>query len=161
MTPDSTKPIIPGGAWPVIIVGLLVLNVAVCAVTVVSALSGVTSIEPDYYEKALAWDAHKAEFADPESLGWTVEAGANAGTLEVSIRDRDGGPVAATAVSGVYFHQARSDARTKVVFASIGGGRFIAPADLARPGLWELRLEIDTPDAKAQTIRQINVRSGG
>lgn len=161
MTTDTTKTRIPGWAWPVIIVALLGLNVTVCAITVVSALSGVTSIEPDYYEKALAWDAHKAEFADPESLGWTVDAAASAGTLDITIKDRDGAPVAATAVSGVYFHQARSDKRTKIAFTSVGHGRFIAPADLPRPGWWELRLEIITPEVKAQTVRQINVRDGG
>ena len=161
MSTPTTKTIIPGWAWPVIIVGLLGLNVAVCAITVVSALSGDTSIEPDYYKKALAWDAHKAEFPDPESLGWTVEAAADDGTLRVSITDRADGPVPATAVTGVYFHQAHSDARTKVVFTGVGDGRFIAPADLARPGLWELRLEIRAPRVKAQTVRQINIRPGG
>ncbi len=157
MTDETTKTLIPGWAWPVIIVGMLALNVAVCAITVVSALSGDTGAEPDYYEKALAWDAYKAEFAEAEQLGWSIETSAHHGMIDVSIRDRAGRPVDAVSASGVIFHQAHADRRRQLEFDRVGDGRFMVHADLARPGLWELRLEIKTADTKVGVVRQIEV----
>ena len=55
----------PGGAkWPVIIVGLLLLNVAVCAVTVTISLRNPASVEPDYYDKAMNCDASRGIATD-------------------------------------------------------------------------------------------------
>ena len=157
MISDTAKARIPGRAWPVIIVGLLTLNVGVCVVTVVSALSGDTGAEPDYYEKALAWDAYKAEFAEAEQLGWSIKTSAHHGMIDVSIRDRAGRPVEAVAVTGVIFHQAHADRRRGLEFDRVGDGRFMVQTDLARPGLWELRLEIKAADTKVGVVRQIKV----
>ena len=157
MTSDTTKTRIPGRAWPIIIVGLLALNVGVCVVTVVSALSGDIGAEPDYYEKALAWDAYKAELTEAEQLGWSIETSAHHGMIDVSIRDRVGRPVEAVAVTGVIFHQAYADRRMRLEFDRVGDGRFMVQTDLARPGLWELRLEIKAADTKVGVVRQIKV----
>ena len=45
-----------GGHWPVLIVSLLLLNVAVCAVTVTLSLRNPAAIEDDYYARGLNWD---------------------------------------------------------------------------------------------------------
>ena len=46
--------------WPFIIVGLLGLNMAICAITITAAVTRPAIIEPDYYEKALNWDESRA-----------------------------------------------------------------------------------------------------
>ena len=56
-SPAASAP--SGAKWPVIIVGLLLLNVAVCAVTVTLSLRNPADVEPDYYDKAMNWDAHR------------------------------------------------------------------------------------------------------
>lgn len=48
-----------GLQWPAIIIGLLGLNVGVCAVTLTAALRSPAEIEPDYYDQALNWDEHR------------------------------------------------------------------------------------------------------
>ena len=53
-TPEPTAR--RGGHWPVLIVSLLLLNVAVCAVTVTLSLRNPAAIEDDYYARGLNWD---------------------------------------------------------------------------------------------------------
>jgi predicted cobalt transporter CbtA len=48
-----------GIQWPVMIVGLLGLNIVVCAITITAATTNPAIIEPDYYEKAVNWDEHR------------------------------------------------------------------------------------------------------
>ncbi len=57
--PAADTPLPGGRRWPFIIVGLLLLNVTVCAVTVTLSLRHPASVEPDYYDKAMNWDAHR------------------------------------------------------------------------------------------------------
>jgi len=45
-----------GLQWPAFVVGLLLLNVSVCAITVISAVIHPAQVEPDYYDRALNWD---------------------------------------------------------------------------------------------------------
>lgn len=140
------KRISTGRVWPLAIVGLLLLNVCVCAVTVVAALSSPISIEPDYYEKAMAWETDRA--ADPSAFGWMVGVTVQAGMIDLSVVGPDGRPAPATAASGVCFHQARADRRVEVAFTLVGDGRFLAPLPESRSGRWELRLELDTPEGR-------------
>jgi len=58
-----------GWQWPAMIVGLLLLNVGVCAVTIVAATTTQPEIEEDYYRKALEWDEHRAELAAQSAAG--------------------------------------------------------------------------------------------
>lgn len=161
MTEAAAKPFIPGWGWPVIVVGLLALNIGVCAVTVVYAMSSTPSVEPGYYEKALSWDEQKAEFADPQALGWVVDAALTGGMIDISIHDAHGGPVVATAARGVCFHHAHADERIELEFIRVGDGRFMAQAGLARPGLWEVRVEIMTEETKTRVVRQLDIAAGG
>lgn len=157
MSDENTRAIIPGRAWPFVIVGLLGLNVLVCAITVVSSLSSPYTIEPGYYEKAVAWDADRAAFPDPSTLGWRVSASARPGFIEVEIRDGEGSPVGARRVSGECFHRAYAGERTALAFTAMGEGRFVAPAPLTRVGQWELRLEIAGESASARGVYTVRV----
>ena len=57
-TPDPAAAPEPSGRkWPFIIIGLLLLNVTVCAVTVTLSLRNPAAVEPDYYQRGLDWDA--------------------------------------------------------------------------------------------------------
>ncbi|MEL6330049.1 MAG: hypothetical protein AAFR38_10320 [Planctomycetota bacterium] len=59
MTEPNARPQ-SGRRWIFMIVGLLLLNVSVCAITVVSALRHPAQVEPDYYERAINWDRDRA-----------------------------------------------------------------------------------------------------
>lgn len=64
-TRNDTKREPTGRKWPFIIVGLLLLNVTVCAVTVTLSLRNPAQVTPGYYDKALNWDAERAASTTP------------------------------------------------------------------------------------------------
>jgi len=55
----AAQPTSRGLKWPVLIIGLLALNIGVCLVTVIAATANPPIIEPDYYEKGLKWDEQR------------------------------------------------------------------------------------------------------
>ena len=58
-TPSDPKT--PSGRfWPLFVVGLLALNVGVCAMTVTASIRNPAQVESGYYEKAANWDEHRA-----------------------------------------------------------------------------------------------------
>ena len=59
-TTNTTAPTPSGRKWPVMIVGLLLLNVAVCATTVTLSLRNPAAVEPDYYARGMSWDENRA-----------------------------------------------------------------------------------------------------
>lgn len=75
MTTTSTTPAPTtnrrGLQWPALIIGMLVLNMGVCAVTIVAAVRTNPPVEPDYYQRALEWDQHRPDAApsDPARAG--------------------------------------------------------------------------------------------
>lgn len=70
-TPAKTS---RGLQWPAMIIGLLGLNVGICAVTIISAARHPAHIEPDYYERAVNWDQIRAEQAKTTSTPATAPA---------------------------------------------------------------------------------------
>jgi len=75
-----------GKIWAVAVVGLLLLNMCICAITVVAATSDpvASAVEPDYYQKAVDWDKSRAEWPEPSKLGWAVTAvDRGAGVVEI------------------------------------------------------------------------------
>lgn len=63
---SENRPRPSGRKWPLLVVGLLSLNVCVCALTVAAATRSPAVVEPDYYKKALDWDAHRASLQREE-----------------------------------------------------------------------------------------------
>lgn len=71
--PDSS-PVPSGKKWPVIIVSLLLLNVAVCATTVTLSLRNPAAVEPDYYSRGLHWDENRSDTDPPNPSSPTDSA---------------------------------------------------------------------------------------
>lgn len=55
----DANPHLTGRHWPLIVVGLLLLNVAVVTTTVTLAVRNPAEVVPDYYNRALNWDTHR------------------------------------------------------------------------------------------------------
>lgn len=137
--------------WPTIIITVLLGNLALGVVLYRVANDDThAAVEPDYYRKALAWDATQAQAARNAALGWRVDAslpplaptGPTMLTLEV--RDAAGAPLTAPVATLEARQVAHAD---EVVTASATGdatpGEVRIPLALGREGLWELRLTID------------------
>jgi nitrogen fixation protein FixH len=106
------------------------------------------STEPDYYRKAVDWDAHMARVRESQALGWSVRAqveptalgSGRAPSLTLAISDRQGGPVAGARVQAVAFYNARAARPLVLAPTETAPGRYRTDFDAHHPGVWELRL---------------------
>jgi nitrogen fixation protein FixH len=138
--------------WPGIIFVLLGGQVLLMFVMVYLATSdGSFAVEPDYYQKALHWEATARQRQANRRLGWQAafELGDQVGTLgqrtlTLLLLDRDGEPVNGAAVDLVAFPHARGSQRTSAVLRGQGNGRYSADLRFQRQGLWELRLAVSS-----------------
>jgi nitrogen fixation protein FixH len=134
--------------WPMAIIGMIALHaVAMLAVIFIATRNPSFSVEPDHYQKALAWDRLAARQQASRLLGWQAEVSTGAQLddartrrLECRILDRDGKPVTGATVTILAFAHARGEDRLHVNLHEAEAGVYAARAPMARPGLWELRL---------------------
>ena len=151
-----------GRVWPFLLGGMLALGVGMnLAMVVVATQDPSFAVEPDYYQKALAWDGTMAQEGANRDLGWQLEAGCGSSPSDswvvAALRDRDG--------------RARCRARRSPSRPSRGRTPIAAsparssPRDdrryeghMARlePGMWELRFTATRgADTYTRTLRQV------
>lgn len=129
--------------FPGIVFLLLGVNATIVGITVYLANSDRSfAVEPDYYQKALRWDAQVQQREQTLALGWDVRLdpgaqGAAGRHVQISIRDRDGRPVEGARVRVTAFPAARAADRFGAEFDPSEPGVYRADMDLAQPGLWE------------------------
>lgn len=137
-----------GWYWPFLLVGLLAAGVGLNLYFMSRAVSDPSfAVEPDYYAKAIAWDAHQAQARDNFELGWTLKlhvAAADKGTgrarLVASLLDRDGVPVPGLTVELEAFHNARASQVVNATLAETAEHVYAADVAVSRPGFWEFRV---------------------
>jgi len=138
----------PGALWPLAIVGVLTVMVgANVAVVVATHDPHVDAIEPDYYEKATAWDTTMARARANVTLGWQADASLRgwtpAGTpLVVAVADSLGRPITAAGVHVELIDNLAPDRPLRVLPREDAPGRYCARVPLPRPGLWILRVQV-------------------
>ncbi|MEP0845746.1 MAG: FixH family protein [Phycisphaerae bacterium] len=134
--------------WPGLVIGLIVMQAALAGTLIVCATNDPSfAVEPDYYRRALNWDAEAAQRRASDSLGWTlsleVAPAANVvGEREVRFRLRDhaGAPINDAHLDVTVFHHARGNERIGLMPAEKGGGEYICAAPLRKAGTWEFRV---------------------
>jgi len=137
-----------GWHWPILLGGLLTVGVGGNVYFMCVAVSDPSfAVEPDYYAKAVSWDAHQAQAMENAELGWRLAltvAAADAGTgrarVVATLSDREGRPVQGLDVGLTAFHNARA---AHVVTATLGETAehdYAADVAVVRPGLWEFRV---------------------
>jgi nitrogen fixation protein FixH len=137
----------PGAWWPIGIVGVLAVTVAAnVALMVVARDPNAYVVEPDYYRKGVNWDSSMAQARASVALGWQVDAALRdwtpAGTtLVVQLADSAGAPLTGAEVKVDLINNVTPEHPVHAVPAEAGAGRYVARVPLARPGLWELRLQ--------------------
>lgn len=157
-----------GWMWPMVIIGLLSVNVIVVAITVIVATSDPSvAVEPDYYQKALTWDSSRDERRDPGEDGVDVSIQLlpnpdrlTDGQVVVSLA-RSGTPIERAQIEAEVFHFARSGERQIIKLAEQGRGVYAAPASLRREGNWELRLRLVSEGRGYQFTRQVELYGVG
>jgi nitrogen fixation protein FixH len=136
----------PGWWWPWFVVALLVATAGGQGIMLYAATHDPTfAIEPDYYQKAVAFDTTIQQERGNLALGWTATARAAATpaaiVLQVTLTDRDGAPVAGAHVAGVAIHNLDGSTHHEATFTELGHGAYEARVASTRHGLWELRLD--------------------
>ncbi len=100
--------------WPGLIFALLAANAAIVGITLFFVHSDKSfAVEPEYYQKALHWDAAAKEQARSRDLGWRLEVdpgavGAAGRHVRVTIRDRQGKPIEGATVKVTAFSALRA-----------------------------------------------------
>jgi nitrogen fixation protein FixH len=148
--------------WPVLLAFVLLGQAGgVIAMVVISGRDASFAIEPDYYERALAWDETSRLKAASDALGWTAEpilrSTARDQTLEISLRDSLHRPLDGAAVQVELYHHARAADRETVQLSPRGDGVYGASVAMPRAGLWELRIRADRGPDTLLTSQDLRV----
>jgi nitrogen fixation protein FixH len=134
-----------------VIVALLGVSLSANLVLLVLAVDDPSfAVEPEYYEKAMAWDARRAQDRHNEELGWSLDlevdpetSQAGSHRVEARLLDRDGAPLEGATVRLQTFHNARAGQILETTLLPAGEGRYRATLALGRPGLWEFRFVVE------------------
>ena len=136
--------------WVSLVVCLLGIQVVIGGVALQLAVGDPSgAVVPSYHEAALNWDqTHHARLASTR-LGWAIEtvvsdvadeSGMRA--IEIHVQNELAESASDLEIAGQIYHHARACKVQSVAFASVGEGRYIAMAPMARDGLWQLEFEI-------------------
>jgi nitrogen fixation protein FixH len=137
-----------GWYWPLLLGGLLASGVGANVYFMCRALGDPSfAVEPDYYAKAIAWDAHQAQTKENADLGWSVTlsvAAADRGTgraqVVLTLADRAGNRLPGAIVGLTAFHNARAAEVVTANLSETAQHDYIAEMPVVRPGLWEFRV---------------------
>ncbi|MEM7629128.1 MAG: FixH family protein [Planctomycetota bacterium] len=148
-----------GRHWPLVVVGLLGLNVSVCATTVYFATrDGPVAVEPDYYQRAMDWDARRAATPDVSARGWATDVESVDGTALVRLTDAQGDALIGASVVASGFHRAFSRDRHDLTFVEVEPGVYRVALPGAMLGFWELRLRVTHDGIGAVAVETIERR---
>jgi FixH protein len=119
------------------------------------------ALEPDYYRKAVAWDAQRELERVSQALGWhaAISAGpaprARGLGLQLQLRDAQGDPLTGAAVHVTAFANARAARVFEAPLLETAPGTYAAEIPSSVPGLWEFRIEAARgADRYAEVLRQ-------
>lgn len=136
--------------WPGLIFALLGAHVLFCGVVAYVATADLSfAVEPDYYRKAVDWDATAAQARANQALGWTLRAEIadeadprGERKLSIFLADRDDQPLAGASAEVTAFHHARGRARSMTRLAEETAGRYVGQLPLRKAGWWEFRFTV-------------------
>lgn len=99
------------------------------------------AVEPDYYQKAVDWDAHRARQLESERLGWSADVHvSDASRLVIELADARGAPLRGADVRVESFHNARAAHISRHQLVEGEPGHYAVTVPPMRPGLWEIRV---------------------
>ncbi len=147
--------------WPIGIVAALTLSAAAnIFVMFVAKADPAFAVEPDYYQKAVAWDATMEQQRTNATLAWRATAAltratpSQPGRITVALFDATGAPIGDAQVQIEAMHNARASQRYEASLAPTRDGSYSSNIDAHRPGQWEVRVTaIRGNDRFTQSLR--------
>ncbi|TWU55249.1 FixH family protein [Rubripirellula reticaptiva] len=151
--------------WVSLVVVLLGLQLVIGFVAIRLATGDPTvAVVPDYHNEALDWDMTRREVMAAERMGWSVEIeasdvsdGNGFRATEVSVTDESGNPVDDLRIVGSVYHHARASDIERFELPSVGKGRYLTLAPMARPGLWQVEIFIEGAEVPMRKSVEIDI----
>lgn len=154
----------PIDRWiPWMFVAALVVVVAVNGVMIGLAMWTWTGLATtDAYRKGIAYNRALEAAQAQAALGWRAEIGfvpaaEGGGQLTLSLVDAKGEPIERASVTGRLIRPTHAGYDTDVALPAQGGGRFVSPIQVPLPGIWDVRLMIESRGRVFQATRRITV----
>ncbi len=146
-----------GAKWPWIIAAMLGANVLVCGVTVFAALNNpaATTVEADYFQRSLDWDAERDAWRTPEQAGWVTAATSFVRDTKGVVRVEITGRADEQGLHATVFHKAQADERAEIVLVRTAPGVFESWLPVNRPGLWEVRFRDEAARVRFDAVVEL------
>jgi nitrogen fixation protein FixH len=145
--PSSSRSVVARWGWPVAVILVLAASAGSNIwVMFVAKADPAFAVEPEYYAKAVAWDARMAQERRNDALGWRATAALTLarpgipGRIVVRLTETDGRPVTGATIAIEAMHNARAAQRYEAALQPADDGTWAAAIDAHRPGAWEVRL---------------------
>ncbi|MEM1026750.1 MAG: FixH family protein [Planctomycetota bacterium] len=149
--------------WAFVVVALLAGHVTLMMTAVTFALRGYGSagVEPNYYARAVAWDADQELLRDSDQLGWQVAVTSdiwrdsdNRRKINLSVFDADGVAVERAEVALMMHHAVYPTRKADATLREQGEGVYTAKLPGLTAGLWRIDVRIVVPDSASTTQTQ-------
>jgi nitrogen fixation protein FixH len=125
-------------------------------------------VTENHYEKGLAYNEALARARAQDALGWQVDVaftpaehsppGDPRAHVVVTMRDRDGRPLADGEVRARFVRPTHEGFDAEVALTHLGNGRYGADVSLALPGQWDMVVSGFHDGATYQTARRVHLR---
>ena len=137
-----------GWYWPWLIGGMLLATAVSQGWMYWTATHDASmAIEPDYYNKGVAYDSVVAQRDASARLGWkiTLTTGSladHASDVGIMLSDSAGAPITGAHVTVAAINNVVGARHVESALSERGEGRYGAVLTLDRPGLWEFQIEV-------------------
>jgi len=139
-----------GRRWPMIIIGMLAVHVAIMvACAMIATHDSSFAVVDDYYERAVNWDKSQAALRASQQLGWKLQIEPRQqidplGNRQIAfiLTDASGNPIPNAQLSVQYFHDAHANQAQRVTLVADPGDsrRFTRTLPMRYAGIWEFHL---------------------
>jgi nitrogen fixation protein FixH len=142
--------------FPIVLLGILVTIQGI--LFSLSRSDPSFAVEPEYYQKAVAWDDEMAQRSVNATLGWKSSAqiiaqGRDA-NLYLTLQEPNGSPLTGASVQATVFPNARALQRENVQPRETEPGVYTAAIPFLHQGVWEVRLTASrAKETYTQTLR--------
>ena len=150
-----------GKIWIVAVVGLLLLNISVCTVTVIAATSDpvAAAVEPEYYQRAVDWDKTRAQWPALSKLGWSLQIrDLGEGVVAVEVIDAATGMAPAGLQGRIEAKHAGATLETieGELIADESGRLRWTPGEIS-PGQWSVKVWLEQGEARAMGSQKVMI----
>lgn len=143
--------------WPLVVIGLLAMSFTICGITVWAALKdpAASVVEPNYYQRAIDWDAGRKAWRSPSQAGWVVTSSVFTRDAHGILRVEIAGRSSDEGLQAVVYHKSHANNKADLMLVRTAPGVYEAllPSNLS--GLWKVEARDETLGVKFDTTLEL------